>query len=170
MDDKITTKLKKALQGDSSSSRSVLFTSFVRTITPALAGGGLGHLMAAALTWLGFADVDQGFIERVFEYLFFGAYYLAARYLETHKNARWGWLLGQAKAPVYADGPPPEIGPGAGPGDTDVAVVAVPVIEEEGEPVAVAPLLAAPVETPAKKAPAKPVKKATKKAAPKRRT
>lgn len=72
-----------------------MLASLIRTFVPwlvALAG-------PAAARWLGWTDAD---LTTAATMLVSGAYYLVARLAEEHLSPRFGWLLGVAKAPVYA--------------------------------------------------------------------
>lgn len=75
------------------------FISLIRTFVPLLVG--------QIITWL----AAQGILDATGEIsalliteltlVFTTAYYALARYLETFVSAKFGWLLGYAKAPEY---------------------------------------------------------------------
>lgn len=73
--------------------------SIIRTFVPVLVG--------QIITWLatqGILDSTgeiSGLLITVFTLVFTTAYYALARYLETFVSAKFGWLLGYAKRPVY---------------------------------------------------------------------
>lgn len=75
------------------------FISLIRTFVPVLVG--------QIITWLaaqGILDATgeiSGLLITVFTLVFTTAYYALARYLETFVSAKFGWLLGYAKAPEY---------------------------------------------------------------------
>lgn len=74
--------------------------AFVRTYVP---------LIVTVLgTWLakhGF-NVDGAVLQALVGAVLGGLYYALVRLLEAHR-AEFGWLLGVAKQPAYAPGPPP---------------------------------------------------------------
>lgn len=75
--------------------------SIIRTVTPVLVG--------QVMTWL----AAQGVLDATGEIsalmisgltlLFTTLYYALARWLETFVSAKFGWLLGYAKQPVYTE-------------------------------------------------------------------
>ena len=73
--------------------------SVIRTIVPMVVG--------QVMTWLaviGVLDVNgevSAALISTFTILFTAFYYAAVRYLEVNFSAKFGWLLGVAKAPEY---------------------------------------------------------------------
>ena len=80
---------------------SILITSAVRTITPVIAGIVLNALVRFGLSEL--VDVDQLnlAVSGALTTLLTAAYYVGARWLETFRSSKWGWLLGSPTAPTY---------------------------------------------------------------------
>lgn len=76
-----------------------LATSLVRTITPWVVG-----LVIAGLTKIGL-DLPNEAVEMAVTLVISAIYYVGARYLETHADSRFGWLLGLPNAPVYPEAP-----------------------------------------------------------------
>lgn len=85
----------------SSNPMTAMLPSVVRTFVPYIAG-----VLLVALAKLGLT-IPEGAATTFASFLVAVGYYAVVRYLETKGNARWGWLLGIAKAPAYSDRPAP---------------------------------------------------------------
>lgn len=85
----------------SSGAMTSMVPSLVRTFVPYLVG-----VLLTALAKLG-VDIGDGTATTLVELGVSIAWYVVFRYLETKGNARWGWLLGLAKAPAYSAEPAP---------------------------------------------------------------
>lgn len=73
----------------------MLSPAYIRTFIPLIVG-----LLATLLARYGF-DVDEQTLTNVIGTGAGFLFYVLTHYLETHKDCRWGWLLGYAAAPVY---------------------------------------------------------------------
>lgn len=79
-----------------------LFDSLVRTLTPIIVGAVLGWFATSGIT------LDPEFetaLTLVVGGAFAGVYYLAVRLFELYVSPKFGWLLGLAKQPEYAERP-----------------------------------------------------------------
>lgn len=73
-----------------------IFASVIRTAVPFLVGLFLAIPAVAVL------NVDQEAATGAVTFFVTTAYYAVFRWLETHVDSRFGWLLGLAKPPTYA--------------------------------------------------------------------
>lgn len=78
--------------------RHTLLLSLWRTFVPYLVGFGI-----AIAARYGF-DIDEASLTSLLTLVAGTLYYAAARWLEQNRSARWGWLIGYTKSPVYARG------------------------------------------------------------------
>lgn len=75
-----------------------IFASVVRTAVPFLVGWLLAVPVIAQL------GVDAEQVTNLVQFVVTTAYYVVFRWLETHVDVRFGWLLGLAKPPAYDQG------------------------------------------------------------------
>lgn len=80
--------------------KGALRASFTRTLVPLIVGYVVS--LAARHGWHINDDQAASTITAVGAYL----YYAAARFLETHASSKFGWLLGDARQPVYPTATP----------------------------------------------------------------
>jgi isopenicillin N synthase-like dioxygenase len=77
-----------------------MYTSSVRYVVTLSAG-----LILTQGLRLG-VHLDQGAVTMVVQAAVTGLYYNVFRWAETHLGQGWGWFLGLARPPQYADVPP----------------------------------------------------------------
>lgn len=80
-----------------------VYASVIRTAVPFLVGLLLSIPVVAKL------GVDADTATRAVEFVVVTAYYALFRFLESHIDERFGWLLGLAKPPTYGEEPAEEI-------------------------------------------------------------
>ncbi len=76
-----------------------LAPSFIRTLVPLI----VGYLVSLGARY-GF-DINDDQAASLITVGATYAYYVVVRYLETHSNSRFGWLLGSARTPTYVTPP-----------------------------------------------------------------
>lgn len=74
--------------------------SWIRTMVPVVVGAVVVWLQPLGL------NIDSTAAASVVLPVVIAVYYTAVRFLEKHWS-KFGWLLGYAKQPVYAEGPVP---------------------------------------------------------------
>lgn len=85
-----------------------ILASVIRTVVPVIVGLVLSYAVKVGL------HLDEAWVTDLVTLAITTAYYSGVRILETRGSAAWGWLLGKASAPKYANGP-------ASPSDLDSA-------------------------------------------------
>lgn len=75
-------------------------TSIIRTVVPIIVGAIGGSALKVGL------HLDTVLMTDLATTLVGGAYYAVVRWLETRYSSRFGWLLGKASAPKYAEPQP----------------------------------------------------------------
>jgi hypothetical protein len=73
--------------------------SFIRTFVPLIVG-----VLVSFAARHGF-DIDSDQAASALTAVFAFVFYAVVRYLETHRNSAFGWLLGSAKQPTYVSPP-----------------------------------------------------------------
>ncbi len=98
--------------------------SVIRTCVPLAAGVAITQLADLGL------HLDNATVTAIVTALFTAGYYVAARALEHYRSAKWGWLLGVPRAPVYPPpAPPPASPPSGGGGGGEQPGSPYPVLE-----------------------------------------
>lgn len=77
-----------------------LWDSIVRTVTPIIVGAVIAWIVSLGVTLD--AEFEAALIV-VVTGAFQGVYYIAVRLFETYVSPKFGWLLGLAKPPEYAE-------------------------------------------------------------------
>lgn len=95
--------------------------AFIRTAVPMIVG-----YLSSWLVRQGF-DINDDMLSAVITAVAGFLYFAVAKWLETHKHSKFGWLLGSSKVPVYTT--PPSITTDAA---GDVQVLEKP--EDDGVP------------------------------------